>query len=85
MIWDILNKVAIIVTILGMPVTLYGFFTLAYKTIVVYDRYREPNEAGGYTCAIGSYTRSDRRHGKKENSSRQYHRRGENDADVNWV
>ena len=40
MIWDVLNKIAIIGTILGIPATLYGIYSLSYKTIVVYDRYR---------------------------------------------
>ena len=85
MMWDILNKIATIGTILGIPATLGGIVTLAYKTIVVYDMYRETNEAGGYTLCIGSYTRSDRRRGKKENSNREYHRKGKDDNPVNWV
>ena len=85
MMWDILNKIATIGTILGIPATLGGIVTLAYKTIVVYDMYRESNEAGGYTLSIGSYTRSDRRRGKKENSNREYHRKGKDDNPVNWV
>lgn len=65
MIWDVLNKIAIIGTILGIPATLYGIYSLSYKTIVVYDRYREPNEAGGNTLVIEKFTRNDARRGKK--------------------
>lgn len=83
--WDILNKIAIWGTILGIPATLYGLFSFVYKKIVIYDMYREINEAGGYTLCIGSYTRSDRRRGKKENSNREYHRKGKDDNPVNWV
>ena len=54
MIWDVLNKIAIIGTILGIPATLYGIYSLPYRTIVLYDRYREPNEAGGDTLVIGT-------------------------------
>ena len=36
MIWDVLNKIAIIGTILGIPATLYGIYSLPYRTIVLY-------------------------------------------------
>lgn len=85
MMWDTLNKIAIIVTISGAPATFFNFYLLLYKTIVVYDMYKEPNEAGGDTVEIGSFTRSDARRGKKENSKRKYHRKGKNDDSVNWI
>ena len=55
-IWDILNKIAIVGTIIGIPATLYGIYTLIYNSIVVYDMYHEPNDAGGMTLCI-SYLR----------------------------
>lgn len=85
MIWDVLNKIAIIGTILGIPATLYGIYSLSYKTIVVYDRYREPNEAGGNTLVIEKFTRNNARRGKKENSERMYHLKGKSDDDTNWI
>lgn len=85
MMWDMLNKLAIIVTILGAPATLFNFYLLLYKTIVVYDMYKEPNEAGGDTLEIGYFTRSDVRNGKKLNSKRKYHRKGTSDVPENWI
>ena len=79
MIWDVLNKIAIIGTILGIPATLYGIYSLSY------DRYREPNEAGGNTLVIEKFTRNDARRGKKENSERMYHLKGKSDDDTNWI
>ena len=83
-VWEVLNKVAIIGTILGIPATLYGIYRIIYNTIVVYDRYRELNPAGGYTVAIGNYTRSDKRNGKKENPNREYHKKNTDDTSRNW-
>lgn len=85
MIWDGLNKIAIIGTILGIPATLYGIYSLSYKIIVVYDSYREPNEAGGDTLVIGEFTRNDARRGKKKNSERRYHLKGRSDDATNWI
>lgn len=85
MIWDVLNKIAIIGTILGIPATLYGIYSLPYRTIVLYDRYREPNEAGSNTLVIGEFTRNDARRGKKKNSERRYHLKGRNDDAINWI
>lgn len=85
MIWDVLNKIAIIGTILGIPATLYGIYSLPYRTIVLYDRYREPNEAGGDTLVIGEFTRNDARRRKKKNSERRYHLKGRNDDAINWI
>lgn len=85
MIWNILNKIAIIGTILGIPATLYGIYSLSYKTIVVYDMYKEPNEAGGDTLVIGGFTRRDARRGKKENDKRWYHLKGKSNDRTNWI
>ncbi len=85
MIWDVLNKIAIIGTILGIPATLYGIYSLPYKTIVMYDRYREPDATGGNTLVIGEFTRNDARRGKKENGERMYHLKGKSDEDTNWI
>ncbi len=65
-IWDILNKIAIVGTIIGIPATLYGIYTLIYNSIVVYDMYHEPNDAGGMTLCIGNFTRKDYWIGKKK-------------------
>lgn len=85
MVWEILNKFAIIGTILGIPATLGGIWSLLYKTVVVYDMYKEPNEAGGDTVEIGNFTRYDKRHGKKTNNQRMYHRKGTKNEPKNWV
>lgn len=76
MAWEVLNKVAIFITIIGFPVVLYSMYEIIYKGIVIYDMYREPNEAGGNTLNIGNYTRSDYRKGKKQNPLREYHLKG---------
>ena len=76
MIWDVLSKIATIVTIIGFPVALYSMYEIIYKGIVIYDMYREPNEAEGNTLSIGSYTRNDYRKGKKQNPMREYHLKG---------
>ena len=85
MIWDVLNKIAIIGTLLGIPATLYGVYSLIYKMVVAYDMYKEPNMAGGDTLVIGEFTRSDARQGKKKNNERRYHRKGKSDDYTNWV
>ena len=74
--WDVLNKIASIVTIIGFPVVLYSLYEIIYKGIVIYDVYREPNEAQGITISIGNYTRNDYRKGKKQNPTREYHLKG---------
>ena len=74
-IWDILNKIAIVGTIIGIPATLYGIYTLIYNSIVVYDMYHEPNDAGGLTLCIGNFTRKDYWIGKKKTKSRVPHKR----------
>lgn len=63
-VWDILNKIAIIVTIMGIPATIYGIFKLIYSIVIKYDAYRELNEAKGYTLCLGEYTYWDKRIGK---------------------
>ena len=50
-IWDILNKIAIVGTIIGIPATLYGIYTLIYNSIVVYDMYHEPNGVVQCKCS----------------------------------
>ena len=47
--------------------------------------YREPNEAGGDTLSIGTYTRYDYRKGKKLNPLREYHLKGYSyDDESSW-
>jgi len=85
-VWDILNKIAIIGTIIGVPLTIYGIYNLIYGKVVIYDMYREPNESGGYTFVIGTFTRRDRKKAIKENSCRKYHKKGlEQNNERNWV
>ena len=64
MMWDILNKIATIGTILGIPARLGGIVTLAHINNMVYDMYNEVT-VSGTLCRQGSYTRSDRRRGQK--------------------
>lgn len=83
--WDLLNKLAIISTLIGFPVALYSIYEIIYKGIVIYDMYKEPNEAGGDTLSIGNYTRFDYRNGKKQNPERVYHLKGYGiDDDCGW-
>lgn len=79
--WDVLNKMAAIMTIVGFPVVLYSAYEIVYKGIAIYDAYTEPNEANGDTLNIGSFTRNDYRKGKKRNPMREYHRKGYDYAD----
>jgi len=74
--WDVIGNVASIVTIVGFPVVLYSMYEIIYKGIVIYDMYREPNEAGGNTVCVGNYSRRDYRKGKKQNPAREYHLKG---------
>lgn len=83
--WDILNRIAIVATIIGLPVTIISIYNLLYSTVVVYDMYRECDEAGGYAVVIGSFSRRDRKNGKKDNSERQYHKKGLSiENEKNW-
>ena len=83
--WDVLNKIAIIGTIIGIPIALYAMFEIIYKSIVIYDMYREQNETSGYTINIGAFSRMDYRRGKKENPQRQYHLKGRSaDDEKSW-
>ena len=82
--WDVLNKIAIVGTIIGIPATLYGIYILIDNSIVIYDMYREPNDAGGMTLCIGNFTRKDCRIGKKENPDREYHIKGKREENANW-
>jgi len=84
MFWEVLNKIAIIGTIIGIPATIYGLYAIIFKIIVVYDMYREVNESGGYTVCIGSFTRLDKCYGKKENIQRQYHQKGKSQDKKYW-
>ena len=85
-IWDILNKIAIIGTIIGIPVTIIGIYRLINGGIIVYDSYREMNDANGYTIVIGDFSKRDCRKGKKENPNRQYHKKGLSiHNEKNWV
>ena len=85
-VWDILNKIAIIGTIIGIPATVYGICKLIYGGIILYDSYKEPNDAGGDTFVIGEFSKRDCREGKKENPQRQYHKKGLSiDSEKNWV
>ena len=85
-IWEVLNKVAIIGTIIGIPATVYGIYKLIYGGIVLYDCYQEPNDAGGETLVIGEFSKRDYKEGKKENPNRQYHKKGlRHDNENNWV
>lgn len=84
--WDILNKIAIIGTVIGIPLTLAGIFNLIYGGVIVYDMYRELNDAGGYTVVIGSFSRRDCKRGKREDPQRQYHKKGlDFETDKNWI
>lgn len=83
--WNLLNKLAIIATLIGFPVALYTIYDIFYKGIAIYDMYREPNEAGGDTLSIGTYTRYDYRKGKKLNPLREYHLKGYSyDDESSW-
>ena len=85
-VWDILNKIAIIGTIIGIPVTVIGIYQLINGGIIVYDSYREMNNANGYTIVIGDFSKRDCKNGKKENPNRKYHKKGLNiDNENNWV
>ena len=85
-IWNVLNKVAIIGTIIGIPATIVGICRLFYSGIIVYDCYKEPNSAKGDTVVIGNFSKRDRKKGKKENPQRQYHKKGlSSDSEKNWV
>ena len=53
-------------------------------SIVVYDMYHEPNDAGGMTLCIGNFTRKDYWIGKKKNPNREYHIKGKSEKDTNW-
>lgn len=84
--WDVLNKIAIVGTIIGIPITLFGIYQILFQMVVIYDMYREINESNGYTLVIGDFSRKDRRLGKKENPNRQYHIKGrEQETDTYWV
>lgn len=83
LIWNILNKVAIIVTILGIPTLIYGLYSLLFKIIKPYDMYQEPNSADGDEVVIGSYSYIEMKRGKKKNPLRQYHKKGFNINDAN--
>ena len=84
-IWNVIARVADIVTIIGLPVTAYSLIKLLYNGIVIYDAYREENEKGSLTYVAGrAYTRRDRKLGKKINPTRQYHRIREGNEDDNW-
>ena len=85
-IWDVLNKIAIIGTIIGIPVTIIGIYQLINSGIIVYDMYKEINDAGGDTVVIGAFSKRDRKNGKKANPNRKYHKKGLNiDNENNWV
>lgn len=84
--WDILNKIAIIGTIIGIPVTIIGIYQLINGGIMLYDSYKEPNDAGGETVVIGEFSKRDCKNGKKENHKRLYHKKGlAYDNKNNWV
>lgn len=83
--WAVLDKIAIIGTIIGIPLSLVGIYELIYSGVIIYDMCREPNDAGGNTVIIDNYTRRDFRRGKKENPQRQYHKKGLSiDNEMNW-
>ena len=79
--WECLNKLATIVTLIGFPVVLFSMYEIFYKVIVKYDSYKERNSTGGDTLVIGSFTRNDYRNGKKQNPKRLYHLKGRNKDD----
>ena len=85
-VWDVLNKIAIIGTIIGIPATIIGIYQLINSGIIVYDMYKEINDAGGDTVVIGAFSKRDCKNGKKENPNRKYHKKGLNvDNENNWV
>ena len=84
-IWGVLNRIAIIVTILGFPTVVVGMYEIIYKGIVKYDAYKEQNNALGDTLKMGDFTQNDYRKGKKQNSKRLYHVKGyEIDDQNSW-
>ena len=85
-VWDILNKIAIIGTIIGIPATVYGIYKLIYGGIILYDSYKEPNSAKGDTVVMGNFSKRDCKKGKKENPKRKYHKKGLSiHNERNWV
>ena len=84
--WDVLNKIAIITTIINLPATIWGIYNLICIKKNLYDMYRETNSAGGDTIVIDKFSKRDCRKGKKENPNRQYHKKGLNiDNKNNWI
>ena len=85
-VWDVLNKIAIIGTIVGIPATIIGIIKFFNGGNIVYDMYKEPNSGKGDTVLIGEFSKRDCRKGKKENPNRQYHKKDLNiDNENNWV
>ena len=85
-VWDVLNKIAIIGTIIGIPVTIIGIVKLINGGIIVYDMYKEPNSGKGNTVVIGAFSKRDCKNGKKENPNGKYHKKCLNiDNENNWV
>ena len=88
--WDVLNKIAIITTIIttiiNLPATIWGIYNLICIKKNLYDMYKERNSAGGDTIFIDNCSKRDCRKGKKENPSRQYHKKERDINDENnWV
>ena len=91
--WKAISVIADFVTIIGFPVVVYSFYELYYSKTIVYDSYREVNEAGGYTIVIGNkdqrrgaFSRKDYKKGKKVNPNRQYHKMGfDFDDEEAWI
>lgn len=85
-IWDVLNKIAVVGTIIGIPVTIISIRTIINDGLIKYDMYRELNEAGGYTISIGGYSRKDFRIAKKRYPNREFHKKGLSQDDIDaWV
>lgn len=84
--WDMINRIASIVTILGLPAICCSLYDLFDKGITRYDMYKEPNGTNGEAVFINNYTRREFKIGKKQNPLRKYHKRGYSIEDESsWV